>query len=69
MDSGGRSGKVETLALTPRETATELRISRSKVYELLAAGVLPSVRIGASIRIPRDALREWIARQLEARQS
>ena len=56
-----------TLALTPRETATELRISRSKVYELLAAGILPSVRIGSSIRVPRAALRDWIDRQLAER--
>lgn len=58
---------METLALTPQETAAELRISRGKVYEMAATGILPSVRIGSAIRIPRAALREWIDRQLAER--
>jgi excisionase family DNA binding protein len=41
-------------------------VSRSKIYELLASGDLPSVRIGASVRVPVDALRAWIAEQLDA---
>jgi excisionase family DNA binding protein len=55
---------MDTMFLTPLEAAGELRISRSKVYELLAAGALPSVRIGASIRVPREALRQWVDRHL-----
>jgi excisionase family DNA binding protein len=30
---------------------------------LIAAGVIPSIRIGATIRVPAEALRDWIARQ------
>jgi excisionase family DNA binding protein len=39
-------------------------VSRARAYELIAAGVIPSIRIGSSIRVPVDALRDWIARQI-----
>jgi excisionase family DNA binding protein len=58
---------VDRLLLRPLEAAEAIGIGRSKVYELLASGELPSVRVGASVRVPVDALREWVARQLEAR--
>ena len=53
------------LLLTPAETAEALGIGRSKVYTLLATGALPTVRLGGSVRVPVDALRAWIASQLE----
>ena len=42
---------MERLLLTPDEAAAVLSIGRSKLYELLRAGVVPSVRIGACRRI------------------
>ena len=48
----------------PAEAAQAMGISRSKLYGLLAAGVIPSVRIGQSIRVPVQKLNEWIERQL-----
>jgi putative molybdopterin biosynthesis protein len=42
--------------LTVRELADLLRISRRRTYELVAAGDVPSVRVGGSIRIPREEL-------------
>lgn len=59
---------MDKLLLRPIEAAEAIGVGRSKVYELLASGELPSVRIGGSVRVPVDALRAWIARQLEARQ-
>jgi excisionase family DNA binding protein len=56
---------MDKLLLRPVEAAEAIGISRSKIYELLASGDLPSVRIGASVRVPVEALRAWIARQLE----
>jgi excisionase family DNA binding protein len=56
---------MEPLLLRPDEAAQALGIGRAKVYQLLAAGVLPSVRIGSTMRVPVEALREWIARQAE----
>ena len=43
------------------EAATELRISRSKVYRLIAEGRLPAVRITGNVRVPRAALEQYIA--------
>jgi excisionase family DNA binding protein len=56
---------MEKLLLRPVEAAEAIGISRSKIYELLASGELPSVRIGASVRVPVEALRAWIAEQLD----
>jgi excisionase family DNA binding protein len=60
---------MDRLLLRPVEAAEAIGVGRSKVYELLASGELPSVRVGSSVRVPVDALRAWIARQLETRQS
>ena len=54
----------DRLLLRPSEVADTLGIGRSKAYELIASGVIPSIRLGASVRVPADALRTWIARQL-----
>ena len=51
---------MDKLLLTPEEAAHTLSIGRSKVYELLRAGAIASVRIGASRRIPAEALRAYI---------
>jgi len=40
------------LLLTVPEAAESLAISRSKVYELIAAGLIRSVRIDGSRRVP-----------------
>ncbi len=44
------------LMLTVREVAQILRIGRNEAYAAVADGSLPSVRIGRSIRIPRNSL-------------
>ena len=53
---------MDKLLLTPEETAAVLGICRSKVYELLRAGAIESVRIGASRRIPVAAVTEYVER-------
>jgi excisionase family DNA binding protein len=55
---------MDRLLLRPIEAAEAIGIGRSKVYELLASGELPAIHIGGSVRVPVDALREWISRQL-----
>ena len=52
---------MDKLLLTPVGAAKALGIGRSKVYELLQAGQLKSVRIGSCRRIPLDALHELLA--------
>jgi len=50
----------EPLLVKPTEAAEMLRISRARVYELIASGKVPSVRVGRFTRIPLAALREWV---------
>jgi excisionase family DNA binding protein len=54
---------MDKLLLRPVEAAEAIGIGRSKVYELLASGELPSIRIGGSVRVPLDKLRDWIDRK------
>lgn len=51
---------MEKIAVRPAEAAEALGISRSKVYELIATGEIPSVRIGNSARVPVKALRDLV---------
>ena len=50
---------MDKVLLTLEEAAETLSICRTKVYELVGAGLLRSVRIGTSRRIPREALDEF----------
>ena len=54
---------MDRLLLRPVEVAEAIGVGRSKVYELLASGALPSIRIGGRVRVPVAELREWIERQ------
>ena len=53
---------MEKLLLTPVEAAAVLSISRSKLYELMAAGRIPSVRIDGCRRVPVTALENYVER-------
>ena len=57
------------LLLTVPEAAEALAISRSKLYELLAANAVASIRIDGSRRIPLSALEEYIFRLLAERKA
>lgn len=59
---------AERLLLKPEEFAQAVGVSRSRAYELLAAGAVPSIRLGSTIRVPVDALRDWIREQVGAAQ-
>ena len=54
---------MEKILLKPAEAAETLGIGRTRVYEMLASGELPSIRIGRSIRIPVNALNQWVENQ------
>lgn len=47
------------------EVAELLGISRTKVYELVASGQIPSLHVGRLRRVPLVALRDWIDEQTE----
>ena len=53
------------LLLTVPEAAEALAISRSKLYELFAAGLVRSVRIDGSRRVPIEELETYITRLLD----
>ncbi len=42
------------------EVAEMLSISRSKAYEMIKRGALPSVNIGGSVRVPRELLEQMV---------
>lgn len=48
------------------EAAKALGISHVKVYELIKTGELESLKIGAARRITRQAVLDYIQRQVEA---
>ena len=50
------SNQSDLLVLTPVETARLLRISRGTVYEQIRLGVIPSIRCGRRILVPKAAL-------------
>lgn len=54
-----------TMLLTVEQTAAELHIARRRIFEMIADGTLPSVKIGKSRRITRTALEEYV-RKLES---
>lgn len=52
---------MQPLLLTPHEAAKVLKVGRTKVYDLMRSGLLRSVKLGGSRRIPVDALAELVA--------
>lgn len=54
---------VERLVYTIPEAAAALRISRTKLYELLAANEIESFQIGRTRKIPVEAVRDYLRRQ------
>jgi excisionase family DNA binding protein len=51
---------MEPLLLKAADVAKLLGLGQSKVFAMLAAGELPVVRMGRSVRVPRAALERWV---------
>lgn len=49
------------LTLTVAEAGEVLRIGRSSMYALVRCGRLRSIRVGKMIRVPRDAIVEFLS--------
>ncbi len=58
-----RVEKIEKIMVRPAEAAAMLSMSRSRLYELLASGAIPSIRFdnGRTLRIPRAAIEKLAA--------
>jgi excisionase family DNA binding protein len=61
--AGSSTGALATLpeVLTAREAAAILRVGRNQLYQAIGRGEVGAVRIGRSIRIPRQALLTLLA--------
>lgn len=51
---------MEQMLLRVSEVGQIIGLGKSKTYELIASGEIPSVRLGKSLRVPSDALKRWI---------
>jgi excisionase family DNA binding protein len=60
-DDASGVGQNLPLLLDAVEAGELLSISRAKVLDMAARGQIPSIRVGGSVRIPRDMLLAWIA--------
>lgn len=56
---------TESLMLKPPEAADLLNVGRDKIYELVHAGELKAIRLGRSIRIPKEEIQRFIASKLQ----
>lgn len=61
--AGSSTSALATLpeVLTAREAAAILRVGRNQLFQAIGRGELGAVRIGRSIRIPRQALLDLLA--------
>jgi len=53
--------------LTVEEVAQLLRLKRSTAYEYVRQGIIPAIRFGSFIRIPRDRLIEMVGTHKETK--
>ncbi len=49
--------------LRPADVAPLLGISTGRLYQMIRAGIIPAVRIGRALRIPRAAWESWLEEQ------
>ncbi len=52
---------AEPLLCTVKEAVVLLRLGRSTVYELMATGALPFVKVGRARRIKRAVIEAYVA--------
>ena len=53
----------QKVLLDSRDVSRLLGLGRTKVFEMMARSELPVIRIGRCVRVPRDALMEWILKE------
>ncbi len=49
--------------LHPSDIAPLLGVPTGRVYQLIGAGVIPAIRTGWSLRIPRETWEAWLRGQ------
>ena len=58
---------MERLLLKPLEAAQVLGIGRSLMYEMIARGEIPSVRLGRCLRVSKESIEKWIREREQER--
>lgn len=51
--------------LRAADVASQLGVTSGRVYQLIAAGAIPVVRVGGALRIPRAAWDAWLKERRE----
>ena len=59
------SAPMERVLLTVEEVAEALHLGRTRVFALIAAKEITSVKIGNLRRVPVDAVREYATRLIQ----
>jgi excisionase family DNA binding protein len=62
-----KRGQPEKLLLRIGEVAEILGVGRSKCYEMIATGDIPSVKLGKLVRVSRAELEAWLANRSSKR--
>jgi excisionase family DNA binding protein len=55
-----QEGAPQRLLLRIPEVADTLGIGRTKIYEMIATGELPTIRVGRAVRISVSTLQKWV---------
>lgn len=63
---GDTPGDPTIVALTVEEAARRIGIGRTKMYEYVSSGEIPSATIGRLRRIPAEAVRDFLGKRLTA---
>ena len=61
MENNYRSFDGLPLALRVEDLMPVLGIGRNTAYELVRSGQIRSIKVGKQIRIPKEALREYLS--------
>lgn len=61
MENNYRSFDELPLALRVEDLMPILSIGHNTAYELVRSGQIRSIKVGKQIRIPKDALREYLS--------
>lgn len=63
------SAPVQPLLFSVTQLARMIGFSRSKAYQLVREGKIPSITVEGRTRVTRDALDKWIDQQPQRRTS
>lgn len=64
-----KEATTQRLLLRIPEVAEALGLGRTKIYELIAAGAFPTIRVGRAVRASVTALQKWVEEQNNQRLS